>query len=206
MPYFLLAEQKIQSLSLRQKNMPTTFIIHGVYGHPEENWFPWLRDELEKRGHKVYIPQFPTPEGQTLDNWLEVFEEYKEEMDEDTIVVGHSLGPAFLLTVLEKLSKPIKAAYFVAGYNPGSLPKTSEWYEMVQTFVDKEFDWEKIRQNCKEFHIFHSDDDPYFPQYLAEDLGKNLNTKPTIIEGAGHFNEKAGYTKFEELLEAIEKC
>ncbi|GAG44616.1 unnamed protein product, partial [marine sediment metagenome] len=34
----------------------TTLIIHGTYGHPKENWFPWLKEELEILGEKVYVP------------------------------------------------------------------------------------------------------------------------------------------------------
>ncbi|MBU1018391.1 MAG: GNAT family N-acetyltransferase [Patescibacteria group bacterium] len=177
------------------------FIIHGAYGHPEENWFPWLKNELEKRGRKVFVPKFPTPEGNTLENWLKVFKKHEEFLNEDSIVIGHSLGVPFLLTILE--NKSVASAYFVAGYNPETLPKTNEWYELVKTFVAKPFNWKKIKENCKNFQIYHSDNDPYFPLELAEDLAKPLNTKVNIIRGAGHFNEKAGYTKFEKLLEEI---
>lgn len=58
--------------------METAFIIHGVGGHPEENWFPWLKKELEKIGYRVFVPKFPTPEGQTLTNWLKTFEPYEQ--------------------------------------------------------------------------------------------------------------------------------
>ena len=184
--------------------MQTAFIIHGAAGHPDENWFPWLKTELEQLGFTVYVPAFPaTPETQTLENWLKVFEEYRNHLNEDTIVIGHSLGPAFLLTILEQIKKPIHAAYFVAGYHPKSLPKTSEWYTQVKTFLEKPFDWQKIKQNCAAFHIYYSDNDPYFPLHLAEDLAKTLDTTPIIIKGAGHFNEKAGYTRFDRLLNDI---
>jgi predicted alpha/beta hydrolase family esterase len=46
--------------------MANIFIIHGSYGNPDENWFPWLKKELEQEGHKVFVPKFPTPEDQSL--------------------------------------------------------------------------------------------------------------------------------------------
>ena len=65
---------------------------------------------------QVFVPRFPTPENQSLESWLKVFEDYRQYLNEDTIVVGHSLGPAFLLSVLETLDHPIKYAYFVSSF------------------------------------------------------------------------------------------
>ena len=77
--------------------MVNIFIIHGSYGSPEENWFPWLKSDLEKLGCRVYVPRFPTPEKQSLEKWLDVFKEYDGFVDSETIFIGHSLGPAFIL-------------------------------------------------------------------------------------------------------------
>lgn len=71
--------------------MKAIFIIHGTLGYPEENWFPWLREKLEDDGHKVFIPQFPTPEDQSLDNRYSLLDNYKEYINKETIFVGHSL-------------------------------------------------------------------------------------------------------------------
>ena len=57
--------------------MTNVFIFHGTGGYPEENWFPWLKRELESLDCKAIVPQFPTPQNQTLENWLKVFEQYK---------------------------------------------------------------------------------------------------------------------------------
>jgi len=176
-------------------------IVHGAYGHPGENWFPWLKSELEKLGCVVFVPKFPTPENQSLQNWLKVFEDYKQYLDENSIVVGHSLGPAFLLSILENLDRPIKAAFFVSGFI-GFLGNP-EFDEVNKSFVDKRFDWQKIRRNCPKFFVFHSDDDPYVPLEKAEQLAKNLGVGVTLVKDAGHFNESAGYANFELLLGKI---
>ncbi|RLJ02162.1 MAG: serine hydrolase family protein [Candidatus Aenigmatarchaeota archaeon] len=181
--------------------MTNIIIIHGAYGHPNENWFPWLKSELEKLGCRVFIPKFPTPENQSLKNWLKVFENYKQYLNENSIVVGHSLGPVFLLNILEKLDKPIKAAFFVSGFV--GLLGNPNFDNINKTFVDKNFDWQKIKQNCKKFYIFHSDNDPYVPLEKAKELAKNLDVDIILVKNAGHFNEKAGYTKFELLLKKI---
>jgi len=181
----------------------TILIIHGTYGYPKENWFPWLKEELEKLGEKVYVPTFPTPENQTLENWLKVFEDYKKYLDKDSILVGHSIGCAFILNVLERLNHPIKASFLVAGF----LKKLNikKFIELNKTFVDKSFDWNKIKQNCKNFFVYNSDNDPNVPLEKGKELAKNLGVELKIIKGAGHFNEKAGYTKFPKLLEDIKR-
>lgn len=178
--------------------MKNVFIVHEAYGYPDDNWFPWLKIELEKQGYKVIIPQFPTPEGQTLNNWLEVFESYKDYLS-NSIVIGHSLGMPFLLTVLEQYK--VDAAFFVGGFY--TIPKGSQFYEGAKTFVEKEFDFDEIKRNCKKFVIFHSDNDPYVSLRRAELLARELGVQVSLIRGAGHFNSSAGYDKFEELLKAI---
>lgn len=178
--------------------MGKVFIIHGAYGNPEENWFPWLKKELEKLGEKVFVPKFPTPENQTLENWNKVFSEYEKEVDEETIFVGHSLAPAFIMHLIEKLDHPIKAAFFVSGFS-GLL--NHEIDKINHTFVEGGFDWNKIRTNCKNFFLYHSDNDPYVPLKYAKELEEKLNGKLAIILNAGHFNSEFGYTKFPKLLE-----
>ncbi len=177
------------------------FIIHGAFGHPGENWFPWLKAELEKAGHEVVLPAFPTPDGQSLDSWMHVFEPYLKGIDSDTVLVGHSLGPAFILTVLERLEVQVKACIFVAGF-VGTLGK--DQFDLInRSFIDKEFDWEKIRANCRRFIIYHSQNDPYVPLSKAEDLGRKLGVKPRIINDGGHFNEAYGYTSFPQVLHDV---
>jgi len=177
------------------------FIFHGIYGHPDENWFPWLKKELEKKGYEVIVPKFPTPIGQSLESWLKVIKNYEEKIDYDSIFIGHSLGAAFILNYLEQADKEIKAAFLAAGYHK---LLDNEFKELNKTFVDKRFNWNKIIENCENFYVIASDNDPYIPLELNRQLNILVDGELHIIKNGGHLNAKAGFDKFPELLEIIE--
>lgn len=182
--------------------MRTAFIFHGTAGYPGENWFPWLKDELSSLGYDVHVPQFPTPENQTLDAWFAVFEPLRSSVDGDTIMVGHSLGGSFLLRVLESLDAPIALAALVAA--PVGVPPIKNW-EGDQPFIGRPFDWPLIRSRAKKFLVFQSDDDPYVSLGNGEEAAKQLGVSLTFIPHAGHFNKAAGYLTFDPLLEKIQR-
>ena len=181
-------------------SMTNVFIVHGVEGYPGENWFPWLKKELESLGCNVFVPQFPTPENQILNNWLAVLNEYKDYLNDESIVVGHSLGVPFLLNVIE--ANPVKAAFLVAGFTGKA---GNEFDESMKTFAQREFNWENIRKNCKHFEVFHSDNDPYLSLEKGKEIAEKLGVELNLIKGAGHFNREAGYTEFPLLLNRIKE-
>ncbi len=195
-----LYEQCITSLKWNKKEV---LIFHGTEGYPEENWFPWLKGVLEGKSVKTSVPQFPSPKDlpAKVDEWFQVLKDYQKSFNEDTIIVGHSLGGVFLLKILEKLDKPIGTAVFV-GTPIGVKPILN--YDRDKSFAGFDFDWEKIKKNARNFIVYQSDDDPYVGLANGEELARNLGVKLSFIPGAGHFNTKAGYTKFEDLQKKLE--
>ena len=178
------------------------FIIHGVYANPDSNWFPWLKKELENRSYEVIIPKFPTPFDQSLESWLRTIAKYENKINEETVLIGHSLGAAFILSYLEQINKKIKAAFLVAGFHK---MLGIEYDEINKTFIDKNFDWNKIKNSCEKFFIVTSDNDPYIPIEINKDLAGILGAKLTIIHNGGHLNAKSGFTSFPELSRLITK-
>ncbi len=98
------------------------------------------------------------------------------------------------------MNHPVRAA-FLTGTPIGIRPILN--YERDSSFCGFSFDWETIRKNAHHFVIFQSDDDPYVSLENGEELAKNLNVKLNFVPNAGHFNAKAGYLKFELLLEKL---
>ena len=177
------------------------FIFHGAFGNPAENWIPWLKGVLEEKGAEVVVPAFPTPEGQSLSSWEKVFTPYLRSIDSDTLLVGHSLGATLILRILEKLNQPIAGAFLIAPVTGGL--GNPEFDQINQTFWAGGFDYQKIKEGAKELFVYHSDSDPYVPINPVANMASQIGAKFQNIPEAGHFNEDAGYTKFELLRDDI---
>lgn len=175
-------------------------IIHGVYANPSSNWFPWLKKELESKSYEVLVPKFPTPFDQSLESWMRIIARFEYKINEETVLIGHSLGAAFILNYLEQTSKKIKATFLVAGFHK---PLGIQHDEINKTFINKEFDWDKIKNNCKKFFVIASDNDEYISLDISRELAQNLDVELKIIHKGGHLNKEAGYDNFPLLLERI---
>lgn len=211
-PIFILSQKRGANIEkeleevlkwFRQK----IFIFHGTEGYPKENWFPWLKKNIEKKVNAkestVFVPQFPSPPivPSKISEWFDVFKKYEQYINEETIFICHSLSGKFVLRVLEKLEQPVKAVFF-AGTPIGVPPITNN--ERDNAFTDNNFDWGTIKKKAEHFIVFQSDNDPYVGLNNGKELAKNLGVELSFIPNAGHFNSTAGYTEFRELWYKLE--
>lgn len=179
------------------------FIFHGTGGNPQENWFPWLERELKKLGIEVFVPRFPTPEGQSLENWIKAFEPYQKFVNETSVFVGHSIGPAMILRLLELRNKPIGGGILVSAFD--GIIGIEYFDNLNKTFVVPSFNWEKIKRNCRKFVMLSGDNDPYVPLKFPRRIAKKLGVLLQLVKKGGHLNATAGFTKFPEVLAEIKK-
>lgn len=181
--------------------MSTVFIIHGYGGNAEENWFPWLKKEIEKEGHRVIVPNFPDSDTPNLDAWMTHMHAYEDSIDHETIFVGHSLGGMFILRLLETLQKPIKATFLVASVTGPTDGR--ELAPLMTTFTASPLNIDIIKKNGGSMHLLHADDDPYIELEHAKKLASKLHATITVIEGGKHLGANAGFTRFPLLLSSI---
>jgi predicted alpha/beta hydrolase family esterase len=163
-----------------------------------------MKEQLEAKGCKLIVPQFPSPPEipAKIAEWFEVFNKYQEDINENTIIIGHSLGGVFALRVLEQLKHPVRAVFLV-GTPIGVKPIAN--YDRDNSFSGFDFNWSTIQSNSKHFDVFQSDNDPYVSLGNGKQLAKELGVELTFIPNAGHFNKKAGYLSFPDLLEKVRK-
>jgi uncharacterized protein len=184
---------------MREKNR--VVVIHGAYGSPQENWFPWLAMKVEEHGFQPVVPAFPTPDGQNLNAWKEVFNREIGDLRANMILVGHSLGVGFILNLLEDAKSPIRGCFLVSGFV--GLLGLPQFDAINSTFVDKPFDWITIKRNSGTVHVYNSDNDPYVPLDRGKEIARNLGVELTVIKNGGHINASAGYTQFAKLAEDL---
>ncbi len=180
----------------------TVFIFHGTEGYPEENWFPWMKEEWEQRGCRVIVPQFPSPPivPAKIGEWFDVLRQYEDDLTEQSILIGHSLGGIFTLRVLEQLDHPVRAACFV-GAPIGVRPILN--YDRDKAFSGFGFDWDTIKTKAASFAVYQSDDDPYVGLDNGKELARHLGVDLSFIPNAGHFNTASGYATFPALRDRV---
>ncbi len=176
--------------------MKKALILHGWFCESSQNWYPWLKKELEKKGYLVDLPDIPELRKDVPDQKKILKSIIKNnKIDKDTTVIGHSLGSVLAMRLGER--KKFKKMILISGWDFDDLT------EGHKKFWETKINHAKIKNNVKEIVVIHSDSDPYITAFLAEEMSKRLNGKFVLIKGAGHFQEKDGITQIPKLLEIV---
>jgi len=180
---------------------PQVIIFHGTGSGPEGNWYRWLQHELQGRGIAAALPAFPTPQGQSWANWRELFYDEFEYLTPGMVLIGHSVGCAMILRLLEESHHQVCATLLAAGWH--GLLNNPELDPLICSFCQPELDWGHIRERAGRVIMFHGDNDPYVPLKLGRELAYQLAAQLEIIPGGGHLNAESGFTAFPEMLSAV---
>lgn len=173
-------------------------IAHGTTGKPERNWFPWLTYKLIERGHDVFVPRLPTPEDQNLSNWKKTFKDQTPTLNKDTILIGHSTGPLLLFSELEESKVAVAGLVVVSGFC--SALNIPDFDPLLKTFIEHQYDWNKIKENAKVRISFHGTEDPYVPLELGREVAQKIDAEWVVIDGGKHLNTEAKFFSFEKLF------
>lgn len=186
--------------------MANYFIIHGLYGKPFENWFPWLEQKLSEKKLRCIVPQFPTPVGQSYSNWERLLAYYDNIgfVDKNTVFITHSLGSVFIAKYLLTNKIKVRGIISAAGFT-NFTSGMSEIDNLNKTFFIGESDLGNLPNYTDFIHCFISENDPNLPNKKTTEFAKAVNGTIHLIPKGGHFNSAAGYNKFDEIFEIIKQ-
>lgn len=174
-------------------------IIHGSFGSKDGNWFPWLKEQLQKQGKNVLVPQMPIGVGkQNFENWSDVLK--KLEINENTIIIAHSIAPIFVCKYLINNKIKVKKLIFVCGFN-NYLGIDADFDAVNKPMYIDNF--AEVKNYCDNIVCYYSDNDPYVRYDVEKDFADKLTSRQHIIKNGGHLNAESCYTEFEEILSEI---
>ncbi len=181
--------------------MTQVIIIHGWSGSPDANWFGWLRDALAAHNIAVCVPQMPAEDFPRVATWTAAIAAATKTPDDRTFFVGHSLGNMAILHYLQSLpaTARIGGVLLVAPY------MHSIGIPFLDDFLADPVDYAKVKEIVQKIAVIASDNDPYVPLAMAQDVADVLGAQMHIMPDAGHINDVSGYTTLEDGLAVLQE-
>lgn len=162
----------------------------------KDNWFPSVQQELETRGYSVIAAEFPDPELARQKFWFPFLID-ELNVDEDSILVGHSSGAIAAMKLAEE--HKILGSILVGAYHTDLGMEA----EKKSGYFDSPWQWDKIKKNQHWTILFASQDDPWIPVEHPRYIHKMLNCEYHEYTDQGHFGGDYLKETFPELTQAI---
>lgn len=174
------------------------FIPGNGGGSPQDNWFPYLKNELEKSKITVVASEFPDNDLARESYWIPFLKNHLHA-DKNSVLIGHSSGAIAAMRFAE--NSPLLGSVLVGAYHSDlGLEK-----EKLSGYFNRPWNWEAIRQNQKWVIQFASTNDPWIPIEEPRYIHNKLNTDYYESIDQGHFGGDYEKIDFPELLQALKK-
>lgn len=158
------------------------------------DWKPWLEESLGSTFQVLY-PLMPNKQNAKYAEWKTWFERLVPFLQDEVILVGHSLGGSFLTRYLSEVKLPcrVKATLIIAA------PFDTNGHRVMHEFALPD-SLSLFEEQAGSIFLYHSEDDPSVP---FEEHDKFLKALPKAtsytFKDRKHFNQET----FPELSEQI---
>ncbi len=188
--------------------MKTAILIHGKVDKEElfdlanpspsnHHWFPWLQHQLIINGILAQTPEMPDAWEPVYEKWCSLFERF--EINEETILIGHSCGGGFLVRWLSENKVRAGKVILVA-------PWLDPLHELDTRFFDFEIDSELINRTAGLTILYSTDDEESILKSVEILKVKLPNAQFQEFIDKGHFClDDLKTDKFPELLGIVLK-
>lgn len=178
--------------------MKVIFIPGNGGGSPKDNWFPYLKEALEKYKVQVIASEFPDNILARESYWVPFLKD-NLKADEQSILVGHSSGAIAAMRYAE--TSRLYGSVLVGAYHT-DLGIAAE---VESGYFNRPWNWEAIVKNQNWIIQFAALNDPWIPIQEARFVRDMLKTEYHESLDAGHFGGDYFKPDFPELLDAIKK-
>lgn len=185
----------------KRKNV---LLIHGFNGIPKI--FYYFQEELEAQGYNVIIPNFTVREEINISAYFKVFDMYRNIMNEDLIVVAHSIGNPIFIKYICKNNMNIGLYISLAGFaEPFYVEGKDVLNQVIKLLKISDEEKSKNVNLINEKYSIYSDNDHIVPFKILEEYSSVIDSKPVLISGIGHMGKKIGLEELPEVIKIIQE-
>lgn len=143
-----------------------------------EHWIPWLQHQLLLHNVLTQAVELPQPYKPDYKAWKETVEQF--QIDEETVLIGHSCGAGFLLRWLSENKKAASKLILVALWLDPEDQLSNNFFDFV---IDSQ-----LAERINDIYIFVSANDDQDVIDSVEIIEKRLkDTHKIAFENKGHF-------------------
>ena len=189
-----------------KSNKSNIFILHSLNGDTLKYWGQDVRSTFEGKEIDITLPEFPIRENSKYEKFDEILSFYLENksLNENTIVVAHSIGNPYFIRFCKEHNYTPKAYIAVA---PGAVyeyPMTRTDYivEVKKQAYLKEDSLNYVKNmNSIKYCLYSNEDDNNLEKF--ERFINDTNSKGIYLKGYNHFDGHHRIYKIEELNDLI---
>lgn len=183
--------------------MKNILLVHGYNGIPPI--FTYFKEELEKRGYNVLLPEFPRKTDITIEGFFEIFDNYKEYFNNELVVIAHSIGNPMLVKYVSKNNFNIGVYISLAGFGRPFITEGRDDLNSVISLIKIDsIEKEKFTKLVRNKYSIYSDNDHIVPLELLKEFSADISSESILIEGIGHMGRKSGLDRLPKVIEIID--
>lgn len=188
--------------------MKKVYIVHGWDGSPDEPLFLWLDKNLTDKGYEVKRLSMPDPKVPVVEKWIG---KLKEEItpDENTILVGHSVGCQAVMRYLETQDENLRIAGMLLLAPWMHLDQTTieeegeEVIEIARPWMETPINFEKVKMISPKITAIFSDNDDFVPVSEEKFFADKLGAKTIMEHEKGHFSPAENISELQSAFDAV---
>jgi len=177
-------------------------LLHGNSFHfQNESFGPNLIQCLEENHFYYKAPQMPLGEDAKFKNWKSYFDKVAGKIDNQTIIIAHSLSALYIPRFLNETDKKPYAVITIAGGKKSQIASIIP--NRYQHFVSRNKDFDYVKNNIPNRFCFYSNNDHIFTETELKNYAESMNGKQVFLENKGHFGRSSGVKAIPELNKLV---
>lgn len=184
--------------------MKKAFILHGMSGSVDSSFGVKLKEDLTRLGYKIFQPSFTTGKDITLNSWFDEMDKIKNQIEDDSIFICHSLACLFIVKYCNANKIANKLIITIAG-GICEENEIADQLRFLMPFIPTNQDVnEFLKLNNKIYNIY-SDTDHIYKLSQLEKYNQKLQAVPVFLPNQGHFGKTSGVKEIPDIIDIITK-